>query len=168
MITKVSVARLRPYLDKLISPLQTAFVPGRKGMDNAIIVQEIVHTLSKKKGKVGYMAIKVDLEKAYDKLEWSFIRGMLFRANLPADLIDLIMSCVSTVSTSILVNGEALDPIYPSRGIRQGDPLSPYLFIMCMDFLGQLIHEKCEAKRWQPVKASQSGPSFSHYFLRMT
>ena len=115
-------------------------------MDNAIIVQEIVHTLSKKKGKVVYMAIKVDLEKAYDKLEWSFIRGMLIRANLPADLIDIIMSCVSTVSTPILVNLEALDPIYPSRGIRQGDLLFLYLFILCMDFLGQLIQEKCEAK----------------------
>ena len=90
---------------------------------------------------------------------------MLIRANLSADLIDLIMSCVLIVSTLILVNGEALDPIYPSRGIRQGDPLSPYLFIMCMDFLGQLIQEKCEAKRWQPVKASQSGPSFSHLFF---
>ena len=111
------------------------------------------------------MAIKVDLEKAYDKLEWSFIRSMLIRANLPADLIDLIMRCVSTISTSILVNGEALDLIHPSKGIRQGDPLSPYLFIMCMDFLGQLIQEKCEAKRWQPVKASQSGPSFSHLFF---
>ena len=162
VITKIIVARLRPFLEKLISPLQTAFVLGRKGMDNAIIVQEIVHTLSKKKGKVGYMAIKVDLEKAYDKLEWSFIRGMLIRANLPADLIEIIMSCVSTVSTSILVNGEALDPIYPSRGIRQGDPLSPYLFILCMDFLGQLIQEKCEANLWQPIKASQSGPAFSH------
>ena len=148
VITKIIVARLRPFLEKLISPLQAAFVPGRKGIDNAIIVQEIVHTLSKKKGKVGYIAIKVDLEKAYDKLEWSFIRGMLIRANLPVDLIDLIMSCVSTVLTSILVNGEALDPIYPSRGIRQGDPLSPYLFILCMDFLGQLIQDKCEAKMW--------------------
>lgn len=74
------------------------------------------------------------------------------------------MSCVSTVSTSILVNDEALDPIYPSIGIRQGDPLSPYLFILCMNFLGQLILEKCEAKMWQPVKASQSGPAFSHLF----
>ena len=143
---KIIVARLGPYLEKFISPLQTAFVLGRKGIDNAIIVHEIVRTLRKKKGKVGYMAIKVDLEKAYDKLEWSFIRGMLIRANLPADLIDIIMSYVSTVSTSILVNLEALDPIYPSRGIRQGDPLFLYLFILCMDFLGQLIQEKCEAK----------------------
>lgn len=64
------------------------------------------------------MAIKNDLEKAYDKLEWNFIRDTLIRANLLADLIDIIMSCISLVSTSILFNGEALESIYPSRGIR--------------------------------------------------
>ena len=144
-ITKVIVARLRPLLDKLVSPLQTAFILGRKGVDNAIIVQEIIHTLSKKKGRVGYMAIKIDLEKAYDKLEWNFIRDSLIRANLPTDLIDIIMSCISSVSTSILFNGEALKPIYPSKGIRQGDPLSPYIFILCMEYLGQLIEGKCNA-----------------------
>ncbi|XP_023920050.1 uncharacterized mitochondrial protein AtMg01250-like [Quercus suber] len=88
------------------------------------------------------MALKIDLENAYDKLEWNFIRVMLIRANIPVDLIDIIMSYVSSVSTSIMVNGEALDPIYPSRGIRQGDPLSPYIFILCTDYLGQLIEEK--------------------------
>ena len=138
IITKIIVARLRPYLDKLVSPLQTAFVPRRKGIDNAIIVQKIIQTLSRKKGKVGNMAINIDLEKAYDKLEWSFIRDMLIRANLPADLIGIIMSCISTVSTFVLFNGEALDPIYPSRGIRQGDHLSLYLFILCMEFLVNL------------------------------
>ena len=102
------------------------------------------------------------MEKAYDKLEWNFIRDMLIRAHLPEDLIDIIMSCVSTVSTSIMVNVKALDPIYPLRGIRQGDPLYPYIFILSMDFLGQLIEEKCSMKEWQPVKASQSGPAFSH------
>ena len=154
VVTKIIVARLWPYLDKLISPMQTAFVPGHKGINNVIIAQEVIHSLGKKKGMTGYKALKIDLEKAYDKLEWSFIRDMLIRANLPMDIIDVIMRCVSTISTSILFNEEALNPIFPSRGIRQGDPIYPYLFILCMDFLRQLIKEKCSEKLWQPVKAS--------------
>ena len=90
---------------------------------------------------------------------------MLIRVNLSLDIIDLIMSCVSTVSTSILFNGETLDPIFPSRGIRQGDLISPYLFILCMNYLGQLIEEKCNGNLWHPVKASQSGPALSHLFF---
>ena len=77
IITKIIVGRLRPYLDKLISPCQAAFVPGRRGVDNTIIVQELIHTMGKTKGRGGYMALKIDLEKAYDKLEWSFIKDML-------------------------------------------------------------------------------------------
>ena len=154
IITRIIVNRLRPYLDKLISLHQAAFVPRRKGIDNAIIAQEVIHSISKKRGRVGYMASKIDLEKAYDKLEWSFIKDMLIRINLPVALIEIIMSCISMVTTSILVNGDALELIYPSRGIRQGDLLSPYLFIICMDYLGQLIKEKCMMKVWQPVKAS--------------
>ncbi|KAL0012167.1 hypothetical protein SO802_007275 [Lithocarpus litseifolius] len=165
VVSKILVARLRPLLGKLISPYQSAFVPGRKGTDNAIIVQELVHTISRKKGRSGFMAIKIDLEKAYDKLEWSFIRDMLIRVNLPQNLIKLMMSCVSTVSTSIVVNGGALDQILPSRGLRQGDPLSPYIFILCMDFLSQLIEEKCSSKSWKPVRASRGGLAFSHLFF---
>ena len=81
VVTKIIVARLRPYLDKIISPMQTAFVPGRKGVDNVFIAQEIIHSLGKKKGRTGYMALKIDLEKTYDKLEWSFIWDMLIRIN---------------------------------------------------------------------------------------
>ncbi|KAL0008923.1 hypothetical protein SO802_010425 [Lithocarpus litseifolius] len=87
---------------------------------------------------------------------------MLIRINLPRNLIDLIMSCVSSVSTSILFNGGTLELFFPSKGIRQGDPLSPYLFIICMDFLGQLTEEKCNDNQWVPVKSSKSGPAFSH------
>lgn len=71
------------------------------------------------------MALKIDLDKAYDKLEWSFIWDMLIRINLPKDLIEIIMSCVTSVSTSILFNGEALDPIFPSRGNKVGWPIVP-------------------------------------------
>lgn len=83
IVSKVLVARLRPLLGNLISPLQTTFVQGRRGTDNAIIAQELIHTISRKKGKTGFMAIKINLEKAYDKLEWGFIKFMLNRINLP-------------------------------------------------------------------------------------
>ena len=102
IITKIIVGRLRPYLDKLIGPCQRAFVLGRRGVDNTIIVQELIHTMGKTKGRGGYMALKIDLEKAYDKLEWSFIRDMLICFNLPRNLIELIMSCISSVTTSLL------------------------------------------------------------------
>ena len=94
IITKVIVARLRPHLEKLVSPYQAAFVPGRRGVDNTIIIQELIHSIGRVKGKKGYMAIKIDLEKAYDKLEWGFIRDMLTRFNFPPILSDLIMSCI--------------------------------------------------------------------------
>uniref|UniRef100_A0A2N9I899 Reverse transcriptase domain-containing protein n=1 Tax=Fagus sylvatica TaxID=28930 RepID=A0A2N9I899_FAGSY len=165
VVTKIIVKRLRVALPKLVSPLQTAFVPGRKGIDNMILVQELVHTMGTKKGKEGYMAIKIDLEKAYDRLEWHFIRDILLLFNFPASMIKLILSCVSSSSISVLFNGGKLEEFKPSRGIRQGDPLSPYLFILCMELLGFLIHEKCEANLWNPLKVARGGPAFSHLFF---
>lgn len=163
--TKIIVGRIRPFLPGLISPLQSAFVPGRKGLDNAIIVQEIIHTMSKKKGKTGYMAIKFDLEKAYNRLECNFIRDTLKLFQFPNHLVSLIMSCVSNSSISILFNGGTLDAFHSLRGIRQGDPLSPYLFILCMEVLGALFEGKCRENLWNPLKASQGGPAFSHLFF---
>lgn len=122
VITKIIVTRIRPLLEKLVSPFQSAFVPGRKGLDNAIIAQEIIHSISRKRGNAGYMVIKIDLEKAYDRLEWSFVREVLCLTNFPPDMIQLIMSCVSSASASIMFNGRALEPFLPSRAIRHGDP----------------------------------------------
>ena len=75
------------------------------------------------------------------------------------------MSCISSVSTSLLFNGGCLDSFCPYRGIREGDPLSPYLFILCIEYLGHLIEDKCAAKVWNPVKTSKNGRSFSHLFF---
>lgn len=115
-------------------------------MDNVIIVQELIHFMAKKKGRDGVMAIKLDLDKPYDCLEWSFIRDTLNLYKFPSQLVSLVMSCVSTSSISILVNKGALESFYPSRGIRQGDLISSYLFILCMEVLGALIKDKCKAK----------------------
>lgn len=77
IISKIIIERIRPMLKNLISPLQTAFVLGKRSVDNVLITQELIYSLDRKKGRVGYMAIKVDLEKAYDRLEWSFIHKVL-------------------------------------------------------------------------------------------
>ena len=91
------------------------------------------------KSKQGFMALKIDLEKAFDRLEWDFIYHVLNWFNFPKDWIDLIMSYISSSNLSVLVNGEKLDPFLHSRGICQGDPLSAYIFILCMEYLAWLI-----------------------------
>ena len=130
-----------------------------------IIAQELIHTMTLKKGKTRFMAIKINLEKAYDRLEWHFIRDVLELYRLPPTLIKLILSCVSSSSISILLNGGQLEPFQPSSGIRQEDPLSPYLFIMCMEVLGFLILRRCEEKLWVPIRASRGRLAFSHLFF---
>jgi hypothetical protein len=92
------------FLADIISPMQIAFVPGPKGIDNAIIIQELLHTMSKKKGKSRCMALKIDLEKAFDRLEWSFIRDTLHLFKIPDYLVNFIMSCISSSSISIHFN----------------------------------------------------------------
>ena len=165
IVSKIIVNKIRPFMKQLVSPLQAAFIPRRKGLDNMIIAQEILHSMEKKKGRSGVMVLKIDLEKAIDRLEWSFIREILIHFNFPSDLIAIIMDCISSSTVSILFNRGKLDSFSPSRGIRQGDPISPYIFILCLEYLGLLIHEKTSLKIWKPIKASRSGPAFSHLFF---
>ena len=159
------VAQIRPFLDKIISPIQAAFVLGRKWLDNIIIAQELIHSLDNKKGSMGFMVVKVDLTKAYGPIEWSFIHKVLLAFHFPQKLIELIMSCISTTSMSLLFNGGKLSAFKPSRGICQGDHLSPYLFILCMEYLEQLIEKEYIRKRWIPMKASTENIGISHLFF---
>ena len=111
------------------------------------------------------MVVKIDLEKAYDRLEWCFIRKVLTCFGFPPNIIKLIMSCISSSSTSLLFNGEKLSSFAPSGGIRQGNPLSPFIFLLCMEYLNAQIEDLCDSKQWIRVKASSRGPGFSHIFF---
>lgn len=111
------------------------------------------------------MAIKIDFEKAYYRLRWKFIRDTLLQMNLPILLVETIMECVCSASMRVLWNGESFSSFKPSRGICQGDPLSPYLFVMCMERLYQTIEEAIIANKWKPIQASRNGPFLSNLFF---
>lgn len=111
------------------------------------------------------MLVNIDLEKSFDKIDWSFVRFSLISLKFPKDLIDLIMSCISTTSTSILINNLGTEYFTPTRRIRQGDPLSPYIFIICLEMLSRLIHREVDCCRWDPIKISTKGPPLSPLFF---
>ena len=92
-----------------------------------------------KGGSYGYMAHKLDMSKAYDQVEWYYLEGIMRKMGFRERWINLVMRCVKTVSYSVLVNGEPCGMIFPTRGIRQGDPLSPFLFLLCTEGLNGLI-----------------------------
>ena len=112
-----------------------------------------MHKYKETTGKFAWVALKLDMEKTYDILEWDFIHTCLKVFNFHNIWIKWIMECITSVSYSLLINNELTGFIKPSRGIRQGDPLSPYIFIMCMELLANnLIRESSEKNSGLGVK----------------
>jgi hypothetical protein len=107
----------------------------------SLVAFECVHAMKRnKKGKKGLCAIKLDMMKAYDRVEWPFLRAMLLKIGFPLRLVNLVMQCISSVRFSVKVNGEMLPFFNPTRGIRQGDPMSPYLFLICAEGFSTLLN----------------------------
>lgn len=101
---------------------------------------EINHYIKRKtQGKKGVAGLKLDVSKAYDRLEWRFLEHMLSKFGFSGEWIARVMLCVKTVSYSFIHNGEIFGHINPGRGLRQGDPISPYLYIMCVEGLSAII-----------------------------
>ena len=161
VITKVVVHRLKPLMPSLIKPNQSSFVPGRQISGNIIIAQELIHTMKNKKGRKGYMVIKLDLAKAYDRLRWGFIHDTLIDVGLPENLRTVIMDSITTVSMQVLWNGRPTESFKPTRGVRQGDPLSPYIFVLCLERFLQQISQLVKVRKWLPIFLGK-GPPISH------
>ena len=162
IITKAMVLRLKKLMPKLIGPAQANSIPGRLSTENIVVVQEAVHSMRKKKGRRGWMLLKLDLEKAYDRIRWDFLEDTLYVAKLPGIWIQWIMQCVTNPGMSLLSNGERIEAFTPQRVLRQGDPLSPYLFVLCMERLCHQIDLFVAKKEWKPISLSRGGPALSH------
>jgi hypothetical protein len=108
------------------------------------------------------VGIKTDMAKAYDRVEWEFLHATLTSMGFPNNITIIIMKCVTTVSFSILLNGVPTNRFYPNRGLRQGDPLSPYLFIICADVLSNLLIKAQNENKIKGVKIAQGAPEITH------
>eukprot|EP00253_Pinus_taeda_P002372 PITA_02372 len=150
IITSMIAKRLKPLLDKLISAEQTGFVEGRQILDGLVVTQEVIHSLKVKKQKG--MMIKLDLSKVYDRLNRNYLEKVLESFGFNRRWIEWIHSLISSPNFSILVNGTPSKIFNASRGIRQGDPLSPFLFILAAEGLGRFIKKEREANRIKCLK----------------
>ncbi|MCH79708.1 ribonuclease H protein, partial [Trifolium medium] len=162
IITKTLANRIKLILPEVISPNQSAFISGRLITDNTIIASDIFHYLSHTNRKSGYVGIKTDMAKAYDRVEWDFLEATLTVMGFPETMVQTIMKCVTTVTFSILINGHPSMEFQPQRGLRQGDPLSPYLFIICADVLSGLITRAQNNHSIHGVKIALGAPEISH------
>lgn len=136
VLAKVLANGLQKILPGLISEEQSAFVPGRNITDNVLVASELIHYMKRKQsGAMGEVALKLDISKAYDRVSWGYLKYRMQSMGFSDRWIQWMMLCVTSVSYSISFQGSSIGPIFPKRGLRQGDPLSPYLFLLCVEGL---------------------------------
>uniref|UniRef100_A0A8R7PPL8 Reverse transcriptase domain-containing protein n=1 Tax=Triticum urartu TaxID=4572 RepID=A0A8R7PPL8_TRIUA len=159
IIAKSLANRIKPHLPDYIDPAQQAFIEGRRISDNIIIAQEITHSFALKSWNHHAFMLKIDLAKAFDRLEWSFIVSALARKGLHGHFINLIHACISSPTFSVLINGQPSHKFKSFRGIRQGCPMSPYLFVIAINELSVALNEALAAHHLQGISLGPDCPS---------
>ena len=117
---------------------------------------------SREKGKKGSLALKLDISKAYDHVEWHFLQGIMAKLGFLVTWINWVMGCITVPSFSILINGKPYGNIRPSRGICQGDPLSLYLFLLCAEDFTSLLAKAEMDRRIKGVSICREVPTISN------
>jgi hypothetical protein len=168
IITKTMANRLKLILPDVISQNQSAFVPGRMITDNTLVAYEVFHFFNQSTSKKGYMGIKTDMAKAYDRVEWPFLQTTLETMGFPQHMTDTIMRCVRSVSFSILLNGKPTKSFKPKKGSdRETLSLLIFLFYVQMSFLASSLRLKW-IRRSMELRWLMEPLLLVIFFLRMT
>jgi hypothetical protein len=163
VVLKCLVNRLWPFLQDIISPTRSAFIPGRLITDNALIAFECLYAIQTGSAERSeFCAYNLDMAKAYDRVDWRFLEGVLAKPGFQSRWIRWVMACVTTARYSIRFNGYLLDSFAPTRGLHQGDPLSPYLFLFVADGFSFLIREVIHDGSLRELHICRRAPVISH------
>ena len=168
--SKTIANRLKHVLPQLVCEIQSAFMAERLITDNVLVASETMYHISqKRKRTIGEMALKLDMSKAYNRVEWRCLERIMPKLGFTEKWVALIMQCLSTVTYAIRINRVPRGHIIPSKGLCQEDPLSPYLFLICAEgFLSAMLHQAVQDKRLRGVSVCRRGPKISHLFLWTT
>uniref|UniRef100_A0A803PLP7 Reverse transcriptase domain-containing protein n=1 Tax=Cannabis sativa TaxID=3483 RepID=A0A803PLP7_CANSA len=141
IISKMIVLQFKEALPLVIFETQSAFLSNRLITDNVLVAFELVHNIQHRtRGKKDFSALKLDMSKAFDRVEW----------------------CLSSSSLTFALNGDTTGLVKPSRGLHQGDPLSPYLFLICPEGLSRLLQHEESIGNLQGLRITRQAPSISH------
>jgi hypothetical protein len=137
IIAKILALRLAPLMDDLVSNAESAFIKRRSIHDNFLYVKNYATKLHK--SKTPALLFKLDIKKAFDSVRWEYIVDLMHRRGFPSRFLNWVVALLVTATSRVLLNGVPGEPILHGRGLRQGDPLSPLLFVLAIDPLSQLL-----------------------------
>ena len=156
ILAKVLANRLRLVIGSVISGTQSAFIKGHQILDGILVANEIVDEARRCKKEL--LLFKVDFEKAYDSIDWGYLQEVMRKMGFPTLWRKLIKECVGSATASILVNGSPTDEFPLGRGLRQGDPLSPFLFLLAAEGFNVLMKALSENNLFSGYTVGSSDP----------